>query len=60
MKLPDVFAVVTALEAPLRVSVTPLPIDDGLTAPEMFQVDAAMFNREVVVTPPALADKVAV
>ena len=49
-----------AVEVPLSVNTVPLPIDDGLTDPEMLQVGTVMLNKKDGDVPPALAVRVAV
>ena len=48
------------VEDPLNVNTVPLPIEDGLTDPEILQVDTATFSTKEAVLPPALAVSVAV
>jgi len=52
LKLPELFAVVVPLDAPLRVNSVPVPDADGVTVPEIVQVGAAV---AVKVTPVTLA-----
>jgi hypothetical protein len=58
--LPDGSAVKVALEDPLNVNTVPLPMDDGLTDPEMLQVGTVILSRNDGAAPPALAVRVAV
>jgi hypothetical protein len=57
--LPEASAVIVAVAAPPSVTVAPLPDEKGLIVPEMLQPGGAMPSENVLVTPPALAVKLA-
>ncbi len=48
------------LEDPLNVNTVPLPIEDGLTDPEMLQVGTVTLSTKDGEVPPALAVRIAV
>jgi hypothetical protein len=57
--LPEASAVTTALAAPLNVTVVPLPDEEGLMVPDKLQRGGAKPSENVLVTPPALAVRLA-
>ena len=54
LKLPEAFAVAVAVDAPVSVTVAPLPADEGVIVPEIVQVCWAVAVKFTPVTFAAL------